>query len=71
MPCPARGLGHGIAVSLRFDFNNWYNIEDCSNIFFNWYYSETGAVLRVPAAKDLKSTATIQRRTKVLTTNLF
>lgn len=49
MSCPARGLGHGNAVSLRFDFNNWYNIEDCSNIFFNWYYSETGAVLKVPA----------------------
>ncbi|MEG4281596.1 hypothetical protein QUB68_00595 [Microcoleus sp. A006_D1] len=49
MPCPARGLGHGIAVSLRFDFNNWYNIEDCSKTFLNLYYSETGAVLRVPA----------------------
>ncbi len=33
MPCPARGVGHGNAVSLRFalTFNNWYKIEDCSS----------------------------------------
>ena len=32
-PCPARGVGQGIPVSLRFalTFNNWYKMEDDRN----------------------------------------